>query len=79
MPPLVTIELRRAVPVGVRCVEHGHTLVGRSRDRLESQFLVAALVGRQAHAAETDAELRGVEPGGATQDGEGTPAGNYVL
>jgi hypothetical protein len=46
----------------MRSVEHGHTRLGGGRDRLTGKLLVAALLGRHAHAAESDAELRRVKP-----------------
>jgi hypothetical protein len=70
---LVVSELSRVAAVRARCVEHGHTRLGGGRDRLESELLVTALVRRHAHAAETDAQLRGGKPSRATQATEGTP------
>jgi hypothetical protein len=70
---LVVPELSCAMRVRVRGVEHGHTRVNSGRDRLESEPLVAAVVCRQAHAPETDAELRGVQPTRAIQETKGTP------
>jgi hypothetical protein len=65
--PLVMAELGLAAPVRVCSVEHGHTRLGGGRDRLESKLLVSALVGRHAHAPESNAELRRVKPCRATQ------------
>jgi hypothetical protein len=65
--PLVVTELGLAAPVRVCGVEHGHTRLGGGRDRLESKLLVSALVGRHAHAPESDAELRRVKPCRTTQ------------
>ena len=50
--------------VCARGVEHGDAGLERGGDRLAGELLVAVGLGRQAHAAEADAELRGVEPGG---------------
>ena len=78
MPPLVTIravsaprrreaerpgQQRLVVVVRAGGVEHGDARLGCGRDRRERALLVAVLVGRQPHAAEADAELRGLEPG----------------
>src|SRR5204862_3831643 len=60
--PLIVAELVLAASVPARRVEDGHPRVRRGRDRLERELLVAALVRGEAHAAETDAELRGAEP-----------------
>jgi hypothetical protein len=46
----------------MRGVEHGHPRRVGGRDRLESKLLVAALIGRHAHAPEPDAELRRIKP-----------------
>jgi len=46
------------VPVGARRVEDRHTRLQRGVDRCER----LGLVRRQAHAAEADTELRGIEP-----------------
>ena len=72
--PLVVAELVVAAAVRARGVEHGDARLGGGRDRLERELLVAVLVRRQAHAAETDAELRGGKPSRATQDTEGSHA-----
>ena len=65
--PLVLTERGLAVPVRVCGVEHGHTRFGGGCDRLESKLLVAARVGRHAHAPESDAKVRRVKPFRATQ------------
>ena len=69
---LVVSELSGSVPVRVSGVEHRHTGAGCRRDRLERELLVAAVVGRHAHAPETDAKLGGVQPSMAIQHAKGT-------
>ncbi len=58
--PLVVAEVGRAEAVGARGVEDGDACLGRGSDRLEGELLVPVLVRRHPHAAEADAELRGV-------------------
>ncbi len=71
--PFVVAEIVCAEAVRMRGVEDGDTCLGRCRDRLEGELLVPALVGRHPHAAEADAELRGVEP---AQETEPMPRGS---
>src|SRR2546421_462511 len=54
------IGSRRARPHG-RCRTRSRP-PPPARNRRQSELLVAVLVGRQARTAETDAQLRGVEP-----------------
>ena len=75
MPPFVTMRAvarigapQRAgeellvVSVRTRRVEHGDPRLRSGDDRRERAFLVAIGVGREAHAAEADAQLAWVEP-----------------
>jgi hypothetical protein len=59
---LVVPQFDLVAPVRPSGLEHRHTRRGRGGDRLESALLVAIVIRRQAHAAKTDAELRGVKP-----------------
>src|SRR5439155_19741787 len=59
---LVVAELVLAAAVTVRGVEDGDPGLDRGRDRRDRARLVAVLVGRETHAAETDAELGFGEP-----------------
>ena len=59
---LVVAELGLAAAVRMSGVEHGHARRERGRDCVARERLVAVGVGRHAHAAEADAELRGVKP-----------------
>ena len=70
---LVVAELFGVQPVGARGVEDGDPRSGGGRNGLEGALLVAVLVGREAHAAEADAELRRGRPATATQDAKPTP------
>src|SRR4051794_21550368 len=70
--PLVVPEVRVAVPVRARRVEYRHARLRRGLDRQKRPLLLAILVRRQPHAAETDAELRSVQPTRAAQDEERT-------
>src|SRR5438046_329839 len=69
---LVVAELRRVAPVRAGGIEDCAARVGCGGNRLQGELLVAPLVRRQAHAAQTDAELRGVKPARATQAVERT-------
>ena len=62
------------VAVRARGVEHRHARLGGGRDRRERALLVTVLVRRQAHAAETDPELRGIKPCRATQATNDSPS-----
>lgn len=75
--PLVVAELVLAAAVGAGGVEDGDTGFGRRGDRRGGAVLVAALVGREAHATNADAKLGGVRPWRTRQAREGTnPAPN---
>jgi hypothetical protein len=65
-------ELGLVASVGVRGVEHGDARLDGGGDRLERALLVPVGVGREAHAAEADAELSGGKPARGAQDTEGT-------
>jgi hypothetical protein len=58
--PFVLTEWDLAPTVRARGVEHGYTRPGGGRDRRDRTLLVVNLVGRQAHASESDAQLRRV-------------------
>ena len=60
-------EHRLVVAVRARRVEDGDARVGRGGDRREHVVLVERLARRQTHAAETDAQLRVVEPAKSAQ------------
>ena len=65
--PLVVTELILTAPIRVCGVEDSHTRPGGGSDRLVGELLVMALVRRQAHAPESNAELRRVKPFRTTQ------------
>ena len=73
--PLVVPELGLAPPVRVRRIEDRDAFPCGGRDRRERAILVTPLVRREAHAAETDAELRPSQPSKAIQEMEGTQVG----
>jgi hypothetical protein len=65
-------QQRLVVAVGPRGVEHRDARRGGGRDRRERVLLVAVVVRRQAHAAETDSELRRRQPDWTSQATERT-------
>ena len=64
-------RVRWAGGISPRRIEYRDAGCGCGRDRVEGELLIA-LIGQQPHAAETDAQLRGVKPAWGTQTPEGT-------
>ncbi len=70
--PLVVPQCRFAGSVRVRGVEDRDSGIGGGGDCFMRDRVVTIAVRREAHAAETDAELGGIGPSRTVQGSEGT-------
>ena len=67
---LVVSVVKRVTPIRVGCIEHRDPRLGGRDNRRNRLVLIAVGIRRQSHAAESDSELRRVQPFSAHRDTE---------